>query len=67
MHKLTGGLYSPEFEKDACGFGMIAHMDDKPSPWLLDTAIGALERSAGRPPSGPPSDQEPAAPYCLYR
>jgi len=48
MHKLTGGLYSPEFEKDACGFGMIANMDDKPSHWLLDTAIGALERLTHR-------------------
>ncbi|MDA3921314.1 MAG: glutamate synthase large subunit [Salinisphaera sp.] len=48
MHKLNGGLYSPEFEKDACGFGLIANMDDKPSHWLVDTAIGALERLTHR-------------------
>ncbi|HET7314877.1 glutamate synthase large subunit [Salinisphaera sp.] len=48
MHKLEGGLYSPEFEKDACGFGLIANMDDQPSHWLVDTAIGALERLTHR-------------------
>ncbi|RJS94295.1 glutamate synthase large subunit [Salinisphaera sp. Q1T1-3] len=48
MHKLDGGLYSPEFEKDACGFGLIANMDDAPSHWLVDTAIGALERLTHR-------------------
>ena len=25
------GLYRKEFEKDSCGFGLIAQMDDKPS------------------------------------
>ncbi|MHB1565810.1 MAG: glutamate synthase large subunit [Acidiferrobacter sp.] len=36
------GLYRPEFEKDACGFGLIAHFDDQASPWLVQTAIGSL-------------------------
>lgn len=40
--KLTQGLYRPEFEKDNCGFGLIAQMDDKPSHWLIETAIEAL-------------------------
>ena len=40
--KLTQGLYRPEFEKDNCGFGLIAQMDDKPSHWLVETAIEAL-------------------------
>ncbi len=48
MHKMTGGLYRPEFEKDACGFGLIANMDDTPSHWLVDTAIKALERLTHR-------------------
>ncbi|MES1926347.1 glutamate synthase large subunit [Salinisphaera sp. T31B1] len=48
MHQLNGGLYSPEFEKDACGFGLIANMDDKPSHWLVETTIGALERLTHR-------------------
>ena len=36
------GLYRPEFEKENCGFGLIAHMDGVPSHWLVQTAIGAL-------------------------
>ncbi|MCG6976514.1 MAG: glutamate synthase large subunit [Acidiferrobacterales bacterium] len=40
-HKL-GGLYQPSFEKDSCGFGLIAQMDGKPSHWLIQTAINSL-------------------------
>ena len=40
----VGGLYRPEFERDSCGFGLIAHMDNQPSHWLVDTAITALAR-----------------------
>ncbi|OUD13773.1 glutamate synthase large subunit [Thioflexithrix psekupsensis] len=36
------GLYQPEFEKDSCGFGLIAQMDGKPSHWLVQTAIASL-------------------------
>ncbi len=42
------GLYSPEFEHDACGFGLIAQMDDKASHMLVKRAIGALERMTHR-------------------
>ncbi|VAW94275.1 Glutamate synthase [NADPH] large chain, partial [hydrothermal vent metagenome] len=42
------GLYRPEFEKDNCGFGLIAQMDDQPSHWLVDTAIAALARLTHR-------------------
>ncbi len=45
--KLTG-LYNPKFERDNCGFGLIAHMDGKASHWLLDTAIIALARLTHR-------------------
>lgn len=41
-------LYRPEFERDNCGFGLIAHMDGKPSHWLLETAIAALGRLTHR-------------------
>lgn len=40
--ELTQGLYRPEFEKDNCGFGLIAQMDGKPSHWLVKTAIESL-------------------------
>jgi glutamate synthase (NADPH/NADH) large chain len=42
------GLYRPAFERDSCGFGLIANMDDKPSHWLVSTAIGALHRMTHR-------------------
>ncbi len=41
-------LYRPEFEKDNCGFGLIAQMDGKPSHWVLRTAIDALSRLTHR-------------------
>lgn len=46
--KIQSGIYRPEFEKENCGFGLIAHMDGKPSHWLLDTAISALARLTHR-------------------
>ena len=43
-HKIKNSLYSPTFERDNCGFGLIANMDDKPSSWVIDTSIEALNR-----------------------
>ena len=48
MYDKHDGLYRPEFEKGSCGFGLIAHMDDRPSHWLVRTAITALERLTHR-------------------
>ncbi len=42
------GLYRPQFEKDACGFGLIAHLDGQPSAQLVQTAIGSLSRLTHR-------------------
>ena len=39
---LSEGLYRPSFEKDSCGFGLIAQMDGKASHWLVQTAINSL-------------------------
>ena len=36
------GLYQPSFEKDSCGFGLIAQMDGKASHWLVETSISSL-------------------------
>ena len=36
------GLYRPDFEKDNCGFGLIANMDGVASHWLVNTAINSL-------------------------
>ncbi len=42
------GVYNPSFEKDNCGFGLIAHMDGGPSHWLVSTSIEALCRMTHR-------------------
>ena len=42
------GLYCESFERDACGFGLIASLDDKPSHWLVQTAIASLNRLTHR-------------------
>lgn len=41
-------LYRPEFERDSCGFGLIAHIHNKPSHWLVKTSIEALARLTHR-------------------
>src|ERR1700729_1267119 len=49
MKKHTGrGLYLERFERDSCGFGLIASLDDKPSHWLVQTAIASLNRLTHR-------------------
>ncbi|MEN8719396.1 MAG: glutamate synthase large subunit [Oceanococcaceae bacterium] len=42
------GLYRPEFERASCGFGLIAHIHNRPSHWLVKTAIDALARLTHR-------------------
>ena len=38
-NKKITGLYDESFEKDSCGFGLITNIDDKPSHWLISTAV----------------------------
>ncbi len=42
------GLYAPGFERDSCGFGLIADLHDRPSRELVDSALIALSRLAHR-------------------
>jgi glutamate synthase (NADPH/NADH) large chain len=44
----TNGLYDPAFDRDSCGFGLIANLDDLPSHWVVETAISALARLTHR-------------------
>ncbi|MEX2496515.1 MAG: glutamate synthase large subunit [Woeseia sp.] len=46
--KNARGLYHPSFERDSCGFGLIANLDDNPSHWVVETAIAALARLTHR-------------------
>ncbi len=45
---LKSGLYKEEFERDSCGFGLIAQIDNQSSQWLVQTAIKALTRMTHR-------------------
>ncbi|WP_290886729.1 hypothetical protein, partial [Arenimonas sp.] len=42
------GLHSPDFERDSCGFGLIAQLDDRPSRALVDAGLQALARLTHR-------------------
>jgi len=44
----AAGLYDPSYERDSCGFGLIASLDDQPSHWLVRTAIVSLNRLTHR-------------------
>ena len=46
--ELNQGLYREAYEKDSCGFGLIANLDDQPSNWLVQTAISSLNRLTHR-------------------
>ncbi|WP_440941087.1 glutamate synthase large subunit [Immundisolibacter sp.] len=45
---LSNTLYRARFERDNCGFGLIAHMDGEASHDLVTTAIGSLARMTHR-------------------
>ena len=42
------GLYRAAYEKDSCGFGLIASLDDQASHWVLQTAISSFNRLTHR-------------------
>jgi glutamate synthase (NADPH/NADH) large chain/glutamate synthase (ferredoxin) len=46
------GLYDPRFEHDACGVGMVARLDNRPSHEVVAQALGALENLEHRGASG---------------
>jgi glutamate synthase (NADPH/NADH) large chain len=42
------GLCRSSYEKDSCGFGLIASLDDEASHWVVETAISSLNRLTHR-------------------
>ncbi len=46
------GLYDPRFEHDACGVGLVARLDARPTHEVVAQAIGALENLEHRGASG---------------
>jgi len=45
---MAKGLYDPSFERDSCGFGLIAQLDDVPSHHVVEQGIAALVRLTHR-------------------
>ncbi|MEX2575787.1 MAG: glutamate synthase large subunit [Halofilum sp. (in: g-proteobacteria)] len=43
-----GGLWRPDFERDACGFGLMARLDGEPRRELVSDALAALARMTHR-------------------
>jgi glutamate synthase (NADPH/NADH) large chain len=48
MDTASPGLYAPRFERDSCGFGLIADLDNRASRGLVKAALTALSRLAHR-------------------
>src|SRR5512142_2531809 len=48
MHSQDRGLHKDAYERDSCGFGLIASLDDAPSHWLVQTAMASLARLTHR-------------------
>jgi glutamate synthase (NADPH/NADH) large chain len=48
MRAAQPGLFKHEYERDSCGFGLIASLDDAPSHELVRTAMTSLRRLTHR-------------------
>jgi glutamate synthase domain-containing protein 2/glutamate synthase domain-containing protein 1/glutamate synthase domain-containing protein 3 len=48
----AAGLYDPRYEHDACGVGMVARLDNRPTHEVVTRAITALENLEHRGASG---------------
>lgn len=48
IRQTTTGLYTPEFEKDACGVGFVAHMKGEKSHRIIQDALTMLENMEHR-------------------
>ena len=55
------GLYAPGFERDSCGFGLIANLDNRASRGLVTAALTALSRLAHRGAVGGDGRSDPGA------
>ena len=42
------GLCRARYERDSCGFGLIASLDDQATHWVIETAISSLNRLTHR-------------------
>src|ERR1700729_2597961 len=42
------GVFRESYERDSCGFGLIAQLDDVPSHWVVQTGMTSLKRRTHR-------------------
>ena len=67
------GLYTPQFESDACGTGLYVNLDNVPSNGIVDKALLMLERMEHRgacgcePESGDGAGITVQLPHAFYR
>src|SRR5256885_15222547 len=47
-HAPPSGPHQDAYERDSCGSGLIASLDDAPSHWLVRTAMTSLNRLTHR-------------------
>ncbi|HEV3093944.1 MAG TPA: glutamate synthase central domain-containing protein, partial [Solirubrobacteraceae bacterium] len=52
MPSPAAGLYDPRYEHDACGVGMVARLDNRPTHEVIARALTALENLEHRGASG---------------
>ena len=52
----TNGLYSSQFEKDACGMGFVVNIKGKKSHDIIDDGLRILERLEHRGGAGADKD-----------
>ncbi|MGY6554038.1 MAG: glutamate synthase large subunit [Wenzhouxiangella sp.] len=48
MSKRFDTLHHPDFERDACGFGLVARLDNQPRRSVIEDALAALRRLTHR-------------------
>jgi len=46
------GLYTPQYEKDSCGVGLMVNLKNAPSHYVVDSALTILENMVHRGASG---------------
>lgn len=60
-------LYDASQERDNCGFGLIAHIEDEPSHKVVRTAIHALARMQHRGAISLLTARAATAAACYYK
>ncbi len=50
--KIQNSLYTPQYESDSCGVGMIADLNGHPSRYIIDAALTMLENMKHRGATG---------------